>query len=440
MKTNVFILLFFMALIKINAQTKQINDRIYEKIDGLWYQIEGSQQYLVSENVITVKFISSASERSISSFILSYNLTKKRQNALGFYDFSLNASTDVTTLVEELNSNPIIEIVELNTLGSYNAIPDDQNYTNQWYLGNESLGGIDAEKAWNKTTGDPSVKIAIIDSGTEISHSDLNGNIWVNPGEDLDGDGVVWDTDDMNGIDDDGNGLIDDLNGWDFYENDNEVPSTNKHGTHVAGIAGASTNNINGIAGVAGGWSGNGNACRLLICGVGVAEPEADAIDDAILYAAQEGAKIISMSLHIGYTYAIDAAITSAYNNYGCFVDCAAGNYPIPVMFPANHQNCFAVSGSYYEEGVGSKKYIDHAFGENLDILAPGYHIYSTKIGNSYQYGTGTSFAAPQAAAVAGLILSYYPYFNNEDIKKVLCITAEKCGDYDYSQIKEFGT
>ena len=75
----------------------------------------------------------------------------------------------------------------------------------------------------------------MIDTGVCYNHPDLNNQMWINPGEDLDGDGVLWDPDDINGQDDDGNGFVDDFIGWDFDNNDNDPNDSNSHGTHVAG-------------------------------------------------------------------------------------------------------------------------------------------------------------------------------------------------------------
>ena len=86
---------------------------------------------------------------------------------------------------------------------------------------------IDADVAWKLTTGDPSIVVAVIDSGIDYSHPDLANNLWHNPNENDDG------------LDDDGNGYVDDLSGWDFVHNDNDPVDLNGHGTHVAGIIAA---------------------------------------------------------------------------------------------------------------------------------------------------------------------------------------------------------
>jgi subtilisin family serine protease len=113
--------------------------------------------------------------------------------------------------------------------------------------------------AWDRNTGSGDSIVAVIDSGlftsedTYAVHNDFihagGHNIWINPGEDLDGDGVLHDSDDLNGIDDDGNGLVDDLAGWDFFNDDPIAEDLAGHGTEVSGLIGAAGDNGYGITG-----------------------------------------------------------------------------------------------------------------------------------------------------------------------------------------------
>jgi subtilisin family serine protease len=120
----------------------------------------------------------------------------------------------VIAAVRFLRSLPEIEYAEPNYLRYQDLIPNDARFEELWGLDNTGQTGgladadIDAPEAWDITTGDANIIVAVIDSGIDLSHPDLN--IWTNPGE-IPG----------NGIDDDGNGFIDDVNGWDFAGNDN---------------------------------------------------------------------------------------------------------------------------------------------------------------------------------------------------------------------------
>ena len=87
--------------------------------------------------------------------------------------------------------------------------PNDPYLADQWYLQPGNSAGVALDEAWEMETGSPATVIAIIDTGVDILHPDLVGNIWNNPGE-VPG----------NGVDDDGNGYSDDAHGWDFGQDD----------------------------------------------------------------------------------------------------------------------------------------------------------------------------------------------------------------------------
>ena len=128
-------------------------------------------------------------------------------------------------------------------------IPDDRDFGLLWGLRNtgQEVNGdpgtpgadIRAVGAWDVFTGDPDLRIAVIDTGVDYNHPELAGNIWTNPGEIPD-----------NGIDDEGNGYIDDVHGYDFRYEDSDPFDGASHGTHVAGTIGAVGNNGEGVVGV----------------------------------------------------------------------------------------------------------------------------------------------------------------------------------------------
>ncbi|NQS97390.1 MAG: S8 family serine peptidase [candidate division Zixibacteria bacterium] len=116
--------------------------------------------------------------------------------------------------------------------------PDDHLAGDQWHL--DPFPGVNAEAAWDSTTGDTLQIIGIIDTGVDWDHPDLAEKIWLNYPE---YNGVA-------GVDDDGNGFVDDIREWDWINEDNDPNDDNCHGTHVAGIAAAESNNGIGVAGI----------------------------------------------------------------------------------------------------------------------------------------------------------------------------------------------
>ena len=322
--------------------------------------------------------------------------------------------------------------MDINTFGIYTYIPDDDYYSSQWHLAK-----IKANSAWDYIWGDNSIVIAILDSGSEWDHEDIGlgsdsyQNIYLNPSED------DWtdpnDPSTGNGIDDDSNGFIDDWIGWDFVNSNNNSQGVNRHGTLVAGIASAKTNNDIGVAGIAGG--NNGEGVQLMIIGVGDYAPSSSILDDAINYAVDNGAHIIQMSLSVSMTSAIEDAIEDAYDNNDVVLVCAAGNDPSPpavvesVGYPATNEHVIAVGATTSSDSKAGFSY----YGTEMEIAAPGVGIYSTVLNDLYDDDDGTSFAAPQVSAAAGLLLSVSPGISNDSIRSILRSSADKVGGYNYN-------
>ncbi len=179
-----------------------------------------------------------------------------------------------------------------------------------------------------------------------------------------------------------------------------------------------------------------------MICGVGDKWLNPSVIDNAILYAAEEGANVIQINAEIGYSQRIEDAINAASND-GVFIVCASGNSNLgSVSFPANAENCFAVGASTKKanEGDPIKRKSNSNYGDDLMLVAPGEYIKSTYNNNMYGTMDQTSTAAPQVSATAGLILSRFPDFTDDDIAEVLCITAMKLPYYDFTEGYEYGS
>ena len=266
--------------------------------------------------------------------------------------------------------------------------------------------------------------IAIIDTGVDIDHSDLEDNIWTNPAE---ADGAA-------GQDDDGNGFADDVHGWDFVNQTAEMHDFNSHGTHCAGIAGAVTNNGIGIAG----------ACPdALIMPVSVMQSDGSGdiatIVRGINYAAQNGADVISMSLgSAAHSIAMEQALAVAYQT--AVIVAAAGNdhyhiqrqickedHCVP-MFPGAFSFVLGVQATGQTpdpDGNGmltSFSNIDNDGGPasssfaaenqlyNYELSAPGAGIMSTVPNGGYRQYNGTSMATPLVAGGIASLLQRRSY------------------------------
>lgn len=328
-------------------------------------------------------------------------------------------------LQQKYEKHILIEKVEMNRLNRSCAeiTPNDTRYDEQW-----NLKAMNLPKAWGIEQGNPSVIIAVVDSGIKKEHPEFRNQLWRNSGEIA-----------SNGIDDDQNGYVDDINGWDFTdaptlaghgdwtERDNDPDDETGHGTHVSGIIAAEANNGVGIAGIASG-------CRLMPLRaefrVGRGRfLQNDDVAAAIVYAADNGADVINLSL--GDTvnaFLMQDAIEYAYNR-GCVLVAAAGNSSEPgSYYPAALKNVLSVASLDKNLQLGGSN-----FGASIDIAAPGEEILSTDINidqssptSGYSYQSGTSMAAAHISGVTALLISANPSCNNTEIQQWLTATARQ--------------
>lgn len=413
------------------SQSFQFNDRSFFYQNNTLYvrQTPQSSQFQVDTSVITAKPSNANQDLQIISTFLSNNgFSIIRKASTGFMDIRVPQTNNYEESLRLLQNSGYFSIVEENTIGYYALTPNDTEYGLQWHLPQ-----ISAESAWNLNTGSSDIVVAVLDSGTEFTHSDLGEGtdgfniFWHNPGEDAWSDPTNPST--GNGVDDDGNGYTDDWIGYNFDLGNNNPTGTFFHGTAVAGVVAAKTNNNNGVAGIAGGNNSKGTS--IMIGNVGNTAPNSSVLDDAILYAAANGANIVQLSLSVGQSSAIDAAITEAYVNQGLLIINAAGNSGASsVGYPASNPLVMAIGAS----NTSDQKASFSQYGTDLEVSAPGTNIRTTDLSNSYTTTSGTSFSAPLTSGVASLVWGRHPSLSNAQVREILQDSADKVGGYDYNQ------
>jgi Subtilase family/PKD domain len=355
-------------------------------------------------------------------------------------------SVDLDILINDLMATGKVVSAEkiwaMPLLGTQ-ALPDDPRWNLQY-----APARIQATDVWDVETGSDTAKIALTDSGVNYRHEDLVDNVWVNPGEDLDGDGEVFDLDDLNGVDDDGNGVIDDLIGYDFFTGlgggvfageDAGIPDPdpndhNGHGTHVAGIAAAASNNGLGVAGIAGGWNGGASYAnrgpRIMCLRIGATGSTGQGFVNlsnaatAIDYAARMGADVVNTSWGSSGLSSLVMALDLA-NDSGIVISNAAGNdnadSPSFLALRPDVTTVASTDGGDVRSGFSN-------FGSWVEISAPGSAIHST-FSSVYTptYATldGTSMAAPAYCGAVLLIKSLMPGWTKVEIDSILLATAD---------------
>jgi subtilisin family serine protease len=279
--------------------------------------------------------------------------------------------------------------------------PCEINEGNLWYYLQwlQSHKWTDAELGWAIETGDPSTVIAILGKGVDATHEDLAANMWVNVAEIPN-----------NGIDDDGNDFVDDRLGWNFVGDNNDLGPGVIHETAVAGVAAAVGNNGLGVAGVC--W-----ACKIMnvktaYLGEGSSTQK---VANGVLYAVDNGARVINMSF--GHYFPDDAFLEEAVSDafyQGVVVVASAGNDTILwERFPAAYDNVIAVAATYKRKWTKTAS----NFGSWVTVAAPGEEVWTTTP-SSYGGVTGTSFAAPYVAGLAGLLLSKDPALSPTSVRR----------------------
>lgn len=224
---------------------------------------------------------------------------------------------------------------------------------------------FDVAKYWEYTEG-ANVTVAVIDTGCDLNHEDIKNNL---------------------------------VDGYNFVEINKDPIDRNGHGTHVAGTI-AAINNGRGIVGV---------APKTRIMPIKALDDSGmgsnNNVGDAIVWAIENGADIITMSLGSEYpSLAIEKALILA-EKKNVIVFCAAGNSGIKndVNFPARYDETISIGAINKELDICEFS----CSGDSLDFLAPGQDIISSTPGNSYSSMTGTSMATPFAVGCASLWLSY---------------------------------
>ncbi|WP_299897363.1 S8/S53 family peptidase [uncultured Aquimarina sp.] len=228
MKTNIILIccLFFYSTFTIKAQTAKY--------------VPGEILVKLNEEYSGKKFVQDF-KRSSSQLSNPVLVSK----SLNIWKFSFDENkTPMKTILNNVSKNRNTQIVQVNHIITKRATtPNDAEFDRQWQYFQANDKDIDAEEAWDITTGGTTangheIVVAVIDDGIQFDHPDMKDNIWMNIQEIAD-----------NGIDDDGNGYIDDVKGWNTATNDDNVGDLG-HGTPVSGIIGAKGNNGIGVAGV----------------------------------------------------------------------------------------------------------------------------------------------------------------------------------------------
>lgn len=371
-------------------------------------EVPNTSTYVEDEFIVWLEQGVDASTFSLNSNggIVPKRLLSRRLNIWLFEIADKGESREMKK--ERLSRNPDVRVIQNNhtNIVLRETVPNDTYYNIQW-----APAIMQLPQAWDAfttggvtATGD-TIVVAVIDGGVYMNHEDLN--FWKNTIEIPN-----------NGIDDDDNGYIDDYHGWNAYNHNGTVPSSN-HGTHVSGIIGAVGNNGQGVCGV--NWN-------VKIMPVGGSSGNESVVVEAYSYVlemrakynetnGEEGAFVVATNSSFGVDYGNpdDYPIWCAmYDEMGTvgILSCGAGpNMNVNVDQVGDVPS--ACPGEYLigvtNTNSSDEKYPGAGYGiNNIDIGAPGTSIYSTTT-NGYGNMTGTSMATPQVSGTIALMYAAMP-------------------------------
>ena len=298
---------------------------------------------------------------------------------IGLFVLDLPDQADEVVFANAFRHRPEVEFADVDRINRPADItPNDPWYSNEWYLTK-----IGTPAAWGLTTGSQNVVIAILDTGVDSTHPDLQNLI---------------------------------VPGWNVYNNNSDTSDVGSHGTGVAGSAAALSNNGVGIASVC--WS-----CKLMPIRVSDVNGYASdsAIASGLTWAADHGARVANISYIVSasstvtsgarYFQSKGGVVTVSAGNNGTFISSADNPYVITVTASNVYDQLYAWSNT----------------GNNLDLCAPG-QVYTTIPGAGYTNAAGTSFSAPLVAGVAALVMSANPSLTSIQVQDVLKNSADDLG------------
>jgi photosystem II stability/assembly factor-like uncharacterized protein len=390
----------------------------------------------------TVRAVSSALRRegvgSIEQIFPANSFAKLATDAASIgieriYYGTIPGAADPVRTAQAVSRLPGVEYAEPKYLQTIDDIPNDPLFAASQ---SSYYSQMSVQAGWALQKGSASVIIADVDGGTYWQHEDLQPNLWINSPEDINHNGRFDPgpppAGDEDGIDQDGDGFVDDVIGWNFGGNNGNpvgftaTPQNAGHGTATASHFGALTNNGTGIVGTS--WN-----CKVMPINAGSTGSDNSIAYgyEGIAFAAARGAKVINCSWgRVGDFSQFEHEVIKSALAHGALVVAAAGNNTLNTdqqpHYPGSFPEVLGVGALDNTTGAGTGIAYFTDYGVSTPVYAPGVNIYSALNGGGYgNAGSGTSFASPLTAGLAGLLFAQHPEWTPRQIATQIRVTAD---------------
>jgi len=309
---------------------------------------------------------------------------------INVHAIELPPQANAPAVADALSRNRHLKFAEVDGVLEPVLYPNDPQYSSTWYLPK-----IGAPTAWDYTQG-AGVTIAILDTGVDTTHPDLQGQL---------------------------------VPGWNFYDNNSNVTDVHGHGTSVAGIAAAAGNNSVGTASV---------SFRSKIMPMRVTNTSGygyySLIASALTRAADSGARVANLSfLGVSLSSTVDSAAQYMRSKGGVVV--TAGGNTGTLRTDPPRTSLTAVAATDRNDVRASFS----SWGDYIDIAAPGVSMWTTLRGGGYGWKAGTSTASPVVAGTYALMMSANPALKPATLDSILFSTAQDLGNAGYDQYVGYG-
>jgi subtilisin family serine protease len=412
-----FFLTLVTALFTVSFAFGQTGSRPGERPPFSRVDLSHGQKYAPGE--VLVRFRPGTVRRSMLSSHARLGAVIKReyQSVPGLQLAQLTSEVSLSRALRSYRRDPNVLYAEPNYIVHPFTVPNDPSFSQQWGLSNFGQDGgtsgadVNAQQAWNVTTGSQNVVVAVIDSGMDYTHPDLAANVWSSP--------TVF-SQTVNGV---AISCPAGTHGFNAVAGSCDAMDDLGHGTHISGIIGAVGNNGVGVSGV--NWNVKMLACKFIDQNGNGSVDGAVTCLDYVKARKDQGVKVLATNNSWGGNFSSQAltdAIAAQQQDGILFVTAAGNDFSdndVVGVYPADYflPNVVSVAATTRFDLLANFSNVGR---HSVHLGAPGQEILSTLPGAAYGVEAGTSMSTPFVTGVAALLAAQDPTRDWRAIKNLI--------------------